>query len=369
MELTKKPKILVIEDTKSIREEIQDVLRFEGMEVITAENGLEGINLAKECLPDLILCDIRMPIKNGYEVFDEIQHDSNLTNTPFIFLTSNSSTDDIRHGMILGADDYITKPFSIDKLVVSVKIRLTKDEKRKIAERLKRKMLQNNISNAIPHEMLTPLNGIIGLSSIMKESLSELSSAEIQEFSEAIFESGNRLLDTVQKFIYHTEVELLLNDELKKQLSSNKIITYGMLILANQCDSVAKNYNRTLDLELEPTSFNAKISLNHFELIMLNIVDNAFKFSKKGDQVKVKVSIDNRFVHITVIDKGTGIGNIGIQDAEAFLQFNHSEMEQQGLGLGLSTTIKLIELYNGKINWTSNSDRGTSVKISLLLAS
>jgi len=86
-------KILVIEDTQSIREEIKDIIRFEGMEVITAENGQEGIDYAKKYSPDLILCDIMMPIKDGYQVFNEIQHDVVLKDTPFLFISAKATTD------------------------------------------------------------------------------------------------------------------------------------------------------------------------------------------------------------------------------------------------------------------------------------
>jgi two-component system sensor histidine kinase/response regulator len=205
-------KILVIEDTQSIREELQDILGFEGMEVIIAKNGQEGIDLAREYSPDLILCDIMMPIKDGFQVFNELQHDAVLKDTPFIFLSAKASPKNVRAGMILGADDYITKPFEIDLLISSIKSRLEKATNRKRTEKEKRETLQYNISRALPHELRTPLNGIIGLSSLMKED-PELSREEILEFAEGIYESGHRLLDTIQKFLYHTEVELLLNLE------------------------------------------------------------------------------------------------------------------------------------------------------------
>ena len=126
------PKILAIEDNKDIREALRDLLTFEGMQVIVAENGQEGIDKAKEHLPDLILCDIMMPIKNGLQVFDELRHNIDLKNTPFIFLTAKVDNDGIRQ-IILGADDaVITKPFEIDVLLSSIKITLKKIEERKI---------------------------------------------------------------------------------------------------------------------------------------------------------------------------------------------------------------------------------------------
>lgn len=125
------PKILAIEDNKDIREALRDLLTFEGMQVIVAENGQEGIDKAKEHLPDLILCDIMMPIKNGPQVFDELRHNIELKDTPFIFLTAKNDND--LQLLKLGADDtVITKPFEIDVLLSSIKITLKKVEERKI---------------------------------------------------------------------------------------------------------------------------------------------------------------------------------------------------------------------------------------------
>jgi two-component system sensor kinase len=125
------PKILAIEDNKDIREALRDLLTFEGMQVIVAENGQEGIDKAKEHLPDLILCDIMMPIKNGLQVFDELRHNIELKDTPFIFLTAKADND--LQLLKLGADDtVITKPFEIDVLLSSIKITLKKVEERKI---------------------------------------------------------------------------------------------------------------------------------------------------------------------------------------------------------------------------------------------
>ncbi len=123
-----KIKILVIEDTHGLREVIVDILTFEGMQVIEAENGQVGIDKAKEHIPDLILCDIMMPIKNGYQVFDELSQNIDLKDIPFIFLSAKTNSENVLEGMVLGADDYITKPFESDLLISSIKNKLEKKE-------------------------------------------------------------------------------------------------------------------------------------------------------------------------------------------------------------------------------------------------
>jgi two-component system sensor histidine kinase/response regulator len=364
----KKTKILVIEDTKSIREGLRDILTFEGMQVIVAENGQEGIDKAKEQLPDLILCDIMMPKKDGLQVFSEIKDINALKHTPFIFLTAKATIENVREGMILGADDYIIKPFNVDLLVKSIKRRLFKEKNRGEFEKNKLETLQYNISRAIPHELLTPLNGIIGLSGLMKDLKVELDEKELRDFATGIFDSGNRLLSTLQKFIYYTEVELLINNDEQKVSLKEEITEMAENGLEEQSLIVAKKFNRDSDIELNIKPFNIKISSFHFEVIITNIIDNAFKFSNKGDNVIVEAELDNSHVYITVIDNGVGFKEVTLDEIGAFTQFDRSKMEQQGLGLGLITSKKLINFYEGALSISENKPKGSRVKLSFLIA-
>ena len=120
--------ILVIDDNVSILEEIADIFIMEGFNVITAEDGEEGIRIAKERIPDLIVSDIVMPNKNGFEVLSELINHPETSTIPFIFLSANAEKSDIREGMNLGADDYITKPISADDLILAVNNKFKKKE-------------------------------------------------------------------------------------------------------------------------------------------------------------------------------------------------------------------------------------------------
>ncbi len=102
--------ILVIEDEDLIRDSLEDLLLIEGFEVITAENGGEGVHMASQRQPDLIICDVMMPVLNGYEVLEQIRQDKQLSTVPFLFLTSMMDRRSNRKGMSLGADDYLEKP-------------------------------------------------------------------------------------------------------------------------------------------------------------------------------------------------------------------------------------------------------------------
>jgi len=121
-------KILLIEDNQYVRETTADILEFSNYDVITAEDGYVGVRKAQEHLPDLILCDILMPGFDGYEVLRILSENEKTNHIPFVFLTSKTEKDDIRKGMILGADDYLLKPFEEHELLESIESRLRKKE-------------------------------------------------------------------------------------------------------------------------------------------------------------------------------------------------------------------------------------------------
>lgn len=121
-------KILLIEDSEDIRINTAEILALSNYQVIEAENGKVGVEKALKEKPDLIICDIMMPVLDGYGVLHAIHKNDDIRNTPFIFLTAKTDRSDLRKGMELGADDFITKPFSGIELLNAVESRLRKIE-------------------------------------------------------------------------------------------------------------------------------------------------------------------------------------------------------------------------------------------------
>jgi DNA-binding NarL/FixJ family response regulator len=121
-------KILVIEDEPEMRRNISVLLRYAEFEPIAAENGRKGLELARRENPDLILCDVMMPELDGYGVLQALRLDPTLARIPFIFLTAKGEKDDLRSGMNLGADDYLTKPVGNSDLVRAIHVRLRRSE-------------------------------------------------------------------------------------------------------------------------------------------------------------------------------------------------------------------------------------------------
>ena len=122
-------KILIIEDHEDIRENLAEILDLAGYETFTAENGKIGVEIAEKVRPDLILCDVMMPVLDGYGTLSILHKKQETADIPFIFLTAKSEKGDFRYGMNLGADDYITKPFESNELLKVVEMRLAKSEK------------------------------------------------------------------------------------------------------------------------------------------------------------------------------------------------------------------------------------------------
>jgi DNA-binding NarL/FixJ family response regulator len=119
--------ILLIEDQPDMRENIATILEMEEYAVLTANNGREGFDLAREEKPDLILCDVMMPVMDGYDVLHALRGDATIRGTPFVFLTAKGEKRDLRAGMNLGADDYLTKPVAAEDLLSAVRARIERE--------------------------------------------------------------------------------------------------------------------------------------------------------------------------------------------------------------------------------------------------
>jgi DNA-binding response OmpR family regulator len=126
-----KKKILIIEDNEDLRENIAEILELDNYIVFSAENGKKGIEIAEKQLPDLIICDVMMPVLDGYGTLSILHRKNQTADIPFIFLSAKSEKVDFRYGMNLGADDYITKPFENNELLKVIEMHLKKSEKLK----------------------------------------------------------------------------------------------------------------------------------------------------------------------------------------------------------------------------------------------
>ena len=358
-------KILVIEDEESIRENILDLLEAENFEGIGAINGQAGIKLASEQIPDLILCDMMMPEVDGHGVLKALRSEPLTATIPFIFLTAKADKSDIRTGMELGADDYITKPCTPQELLKAIAIRL---EKQKTISRQSQKTLdelRTNISMSLPHELRTPLNAIMGFSELILSEYQVLEESDILEMIGQIQTSGHRLYRLIQNFLLYAELEIAAtNPELLKEMRNSEFSCVKSL-LTQKARQQAKHANRADDLQLNLHDSSVAIDSVRLAKIVEELLDNAFKFSLEGTPVLLSTVVENQTFILSVKDQGRGMTADQIAQLEAYRQFDRKLYQQAGLGLGLAIVQRLAELHGGKFKIQSLPQQETIVCVSL----
>lgn len=358
--------ILVVEDEKDLRLNLQEMLEGEGFSILTAVNGVEALELTASLEPDLILSDIRMPEMDGLELLKRLQQKPETASIPFIFLTAKVELQDLREGMVLGADDYLMKPFKIDDLVKAVNSRLKKkDNYLKVISDFK-KML----SRKIPHELFTPLVGILGFSEILESDVKSLSEEEIISIAEKIKLSGKRLQRRIEKFTSYMDLcDQLETKAANDDNSKNSHAWYKIDPLYNslKLKSIAERFNRADKLNVQLEESDICITEEHFEIFMKELIENAAKFSENDTHIEVIGKACDDYYNIEVVDHGEGMKEVNINHIDLFNQQGREFEITEGLGIGLSLVQKILELYNGFIKIESKPDIFTKITVGLPL--
>lgn len=361
--------ILVIEDETPIRVNVLTILQAEGYATLEASNGREGVRLAMEHLPDLIITDVMMPELDGFGVLRELRESPATGLIPFLFLSARADRADIREGMNLGADDYLTKPFRMKELIDAVNVRLRKHEQ--ASARLERTMetLRKNLSHSLPHEFLTPMTSILGCSNILVESYDSLASDAVQEMHHEINVSAKRLLHLIQKFLLFAKLEKTVGDEEERRQMRSSLLpdcAFHISLVAYNC---ARAHEREADLHLDVAEAALAVRAAEYNGIIQELVDNALKFSPSGSPVTVRGMITGSMYTLTISDVGRGMTPVQIADIGAYMQFDRQKYEQQGSGLGLAIASRGAQLHGGDLHVSSTPGQGTTVTVTLPLAS
>lgn len=359
-------KILVVEDAHSLRKDILEMLGFEGFDTIGAENGLVGVEKARAEIPDLVVCDIMMPGLDGFGVLEELRRDPVTATIPFIFLTARTDRVDIRQGMGLGADDYLTKPFTASELLTTVHARL---QKREVIEQITEQRmddLRGNIILALPHELRTPLNVILGFSDLLISDAGVMDAARISEMARHINSSAMRLFRLIENFLVYAQTELIRTDARQLEALRAGYLMYPQAAVQNHAAHKARTLGREQDLSFDVLETTAvAISEEYLRKILEELIDNACKFSEAGTPITVKAWPDRDRYVIQISDLGRGMTADQWESLGAYMQFDRRIYEQQGIGLGLIIAKRLAELHNGSIVFSSTVGKGTTVTVSL----
>jgi two-component system, sensor histidine kinase and response regulator len=357
-------RILVIDDEESLREMVRMALGHKGFEVIEAENGLVGVEKARKQLPDLILCDVNMEKMNGYLTLSVLRTEPPTAAIPFILMTGLADNAGMRHGMELGADDYLPKPFSIDGLYAAVDARLKKAQALHDEAEKKLADLRDNISLMLPHELRTPLNGILAYGEMLAADAATLPAQEVAEMGQVIHDSGKRLERLIENFLIYAQIELLGADGQKLHALQQKQTASPARLIEEHARGQARAADRVEDLALEVAEVPVPISEDYLAKIVDELVQNAFKFSEAGTRVSVALSAMPNGVVFSVGDRGRGFSTDHLAKIGAYMQFDRKIQEQQGLGLGLVIAKRLTEVHGGTL--AIQSERGsTTVSVKL----
>lgn len=358
-------RILIIDDDRSIREFILELLRTEGFQTFEAENGDLGVQAAKRHLPDLILCDVVMPHLDGYGVLTALRQSSDTAAIPFIFLTSMSERDSFRQGMELGADDYLTKPCSATELLKAIAGRFEKHHAFQTQSQQQLDDLRKSIALSLPHELRTPLNSIMGLAEVLVEDYDEIERSELLEIAQNIFKSGDRLYRLIQNFLLYVELELSLRDQSRRAVFLNGETHYPQVLIANVATQVAKRHDRATDLNLNLQNSCLRITEINLKKVVEELTDNAFKFSEPGTPIDLTAVATLQGLTLYISDRGRGMTPDQITCLGAYMQFERKFYEQQGSGLGFAIAKRLVELHNGTVEVESVPTQQTIVRVTL----
>ena len=360
--------VLVVDDSLTIRMQVKNMLEAEGYRVMLAKDGEACLDLLKENIPDIILLDIVMPGINGLDVCKIIKENDQLKDIPVLMLTHVSDAANKIAGLKAGANDYVTKPFSIEELNV------------RISSILQNRSLQKELINArevaeasaqakasflanMSHEIRTPMNGVIGFTDLLLET--EINDDQ-RKYLETIRRSGDLLLAIINDILEFSKLE-----------SGDIIFEERNLYLCQLLDDVIalikpKLYGKSVKIsyKIEPDIPPFVTGDPHrLRQVLLNILGNAAKFTEKGE-ITAKISLEDKkenqvFLHFVLRDTGIGIS---IENVESiFTLFTQADSSTTrrfgGTGLGLSITRKIARKMGGDCWVESEIGKGSTFHV------
>lgn len=359
--------ILVVDDQGAMLDAIEGVLSSEGYAVHTAPDGMEALHAMENFSPDLILADIMMPRMDGYTLYEKVRARSEWVPIPFIFITAKSEQEDVLRGKSLGVEDYITKPFDADELVVAVRSRLQRAQDIQESIDAAFDQLKSQIITILGHELRTPLTYVTGYTELAMSDVSSLSPQQMQEFLLGIKRGADRLNQLVEDLLLLVQIDAGQAAKEFRMLATehaNLREIIGRTVRQQESEATEQGIALETNLPRLPTV----LLCEHFFVDALTrLIDNGIKFSHgEGKSVKISAEADADWVKVAISDRGMGIPPDEIDHLfERFRQIDRETTEQQGVGLGLSIAQALIHLHDGKITVESTPKEGSTFTILL----
>jgi two-component system sensor histidine kinase/response regulator len=358
--------ILVIEDDEQIRTEVMEWLQFEGYEVVGAANGLQGLERAAQHRPDLILCDIIMPEMDGHRVLLEVRSDPDLNRIPFIYLTARADRESMRNGMNLGADDYITKPFTLDEVMGAINSRFERQAasankmqkeldymEAELDEMREKNLLTSQLTAMYSHDFRTPLAAILSSIELMRTYEDRLSPERRRTHLDRMAGSVNQLLQMLDDMLLSLQIDsgyLKYDPQPLDVTGLIETVVEELALANNETHNVRFSSAIKRHLQTDPILLRR---------IATNLLSNAMKYSPSGSEIDVTLVEDEGGIELVVQDQGLGIPENEIPHLfEPFRRIS-STKSIKGTGLGLFIVRQATEACGGSIEVESTIGEGT----------
>jgi signal transduction histidine kinase len=347
------PLVLIVEDEPDVAELIRYNLAREGYATLIAGSGDKAVEEALRSTPDLILLDIMLPGMNGWEVCQTIRDSAKDRQVPIIMVSALTTEENRIKGLSLGADDYITKPFSVQELLIKTRNIVSKNTF--IRNLKERERAQDTATRYLVHEMKNALNIIGGFSHLAARK-----------------SNGSPYLAEINSSALH--MEALLNDvallaKLEKGHGSLPREEFDVAdIIASLADSLRETAGmRHISLVTDaPSSFKVIGNTAAFRQILTNLISNAIKYNRDHGTVRITCKTADDRVVLSVIDTGPGIRKEDLE--HVFNKFYRARGSEgvPGSGLGLYIAKLLAESMGGSISITSSPGAGATVSLLLV---
>jgi signal transduction histidine kinase len=355
-------RILVIDDDETLLSTLAVALREAGYEVETTASGQEGLRRAYELLPDLILCDVRMPDIEGPTVLQALRVDPATADLQVVLMTGVQSSLPVRSGMDLGADDFLLKPFTVAALLRCVAARLRRGDLHRRIESHTLDELRRTLQSTLPHEFFTPLAGILGLAELLRADYGNIPREEAETMLSDIERSARRLHRSLSNYLMILELQSEKPDAPALPPLPAETVAE---VVATAARAAADRHERSADLQLEITPLAQPLSGEKLTIVVEELVDNACNFSRQNTPVSVRLEREGAQIALRVADQGRGMTPVQVQHVGTFQQFDRRKYEQQGLGLGLALVRKLASMNGGDLQIDSRPGAGTTCTLLL----
>lgn len=361
-------KILIVDDVMSNVLLLKVLLTNEKFAIATASNGRQALEQVEKENPDLVLLDVMMPDMSGFEVAQHLKSNPNTADIPIIFLTALNSTADIVKGFQVGANDFISKPFNKEELIIRVTHQISLVAAKRLilskTEELQRTIAgRDKLYSVIAHDLRFPMGSIkMVLNMLILNLPSEKIGAEMYELltmANQTTEDVFSLLDNLLKWT-------------KSQIGKLNVV-YQDVDLVEVTDGVIEIFSMVASLkkirirEMKPEKMMVNADIDMLKTVVRNLLSNAIKFSKENSEVLVKMEEVDGMAVVSVQDHGCGISEEGqkklLHTDTHFSTFGTNN--EEGSGLGLLLCKDFVVKNGGKLWFTSKEGEGSIFSFSI----